>query len=59
MNEELIKKLDELMNDDKFIFNICLSYRNDYGLLSPEEQKTLRFEAKEWMRSLINNLRYA
>ena len=35
----------------KQITSACLSYRHDYGVLSPEEQKMVRFEAVEWLRA--------
>lgn len=45
--------------DDKFKANVCLSYRHDFGLMSKDEQDMLMFEAKEWMRAIINNLPYS
>ena len=45
--------------DDKFIYNICLSYRHDFGLLNDEDKKLIEFEAKEWIRAILNNLPYA
>ncbi len=45
--------------DDKFKANVCLSYRHDFGLMSKEEQDMFMFEAKEWMRAIINNLPYS
>lgn len=44
--------------DDSFKANVCLSYRHDFGLMSKEEQDILMFEAKEWIRAIINNLPY-
>jgi hypothetical protein len=31
------------------INDACLSYRHDFGLLSEDEKKKLRFIAKEWL----------
>lgn len=44
--------------DPKFIDNVCISYRHDFGLLNKEEQDKLRFECKEWMRAIKNNEPY-
>ena len=41
--------------DNKFIINVCLSYRHDFGLLNKEEQDRIMFECKEWMRAIKNN----
>lgn len=49
------KKLIKLFSDDKFIENVCLSYRHDFGLMS-DAQKNLIFSCKEWMRAITNNL---
>jgi hypothetical protein len=29
----------------------CMSFRHDFGLLSPEEQREIRFVAREWLRA--------
>lgn len=42
-------------SDPKFINNVCLSYRHDFGLLSEDEQNKVRLECKEWMRAIKNN----
>jgi hypothetical protein len=50
------QKHEKLINlSEMDIFNICLSYRHDYGLLTAEEQHTLQFECKEWARAIYNN----
>lgn len=49
---------DNLLEDKEFLSNICLSYRHDFGLLEPEERAKLMFEAKEWLRSVLNNIAY-
>lgn len=41
----------------EFIDNVCLSYRHDFGLLSEEEKKKVRFECEEWFRAIRNNER--
>ena len=60
-NEEVKKmveeKLRELSNDPKFLFDICLSFRHDFGLLSAELQEGINFQAKEWLRAIQNNLK--
>lgn len=50
--------INKRKNDDKFIGNVCMSYRHDFGLMSDEDRKKLIFEAKEWIRTIINNLPY-
>jgi len=57
---EIINMLDinKRKNDDKFIGNVCMSYRHDFGLMSDEDREKLIFEAKEWIRSITNNLPY-
>ena len=51
--EQKHEKLINLSESD--LFNICLSYTHDYGLLSKEKQDELKFEAKEWARAIYNN----
>lgn len=29
----------------------CMSYRHDFGLMTPDEQERLRWSAKEWLRA--------
>jgi hypothetical protein len=53
--EKLIEEIFSCFSDEKYILNVCLSYRHDFGLLSKEEQDTLKFECKEWMRAIKNN----
>lgn len=48
-------EIELLFKREDFITNLCLSYRHDYGLLSPNEMKILNFECKEWLRAIINN----
>ena len=42
-------------NDDKFIGNVCISYRHDFGLMNEKQRNELIFECKEWMRAIKNN----
>ena len=60
-NEDVEKmveeRLSELSNDPKFLFDICLSFRHDFGLLSAELQEGINFQAKEWLRAIQNNLK--
>jgi hypothetical protein len=51
------ERLRELQNDPKFLFDICLSYRHDFRLLPTEFQESINFQAKEWLRSIRNNLK--
>jgi len=44
-----------LFNSDKFIQNVCLSYRHDFGLMSEKDKQLILFECKEWMRAITNN----
>ena len=50
------KKLRGIFLDERFIGNVCLSYRHDYGLMSEEERKLLESQCKQWMIAIINNL---
>lgn len=36
---------------DEQLFDVCLSYRHDFGLLNQKEQELVRFQAKEWRRA--------
>lgn len=47
---------EDLLKNKTFLNNICLSYRHDFGLLSPEERDSLLFDAKEWLRAILNNI---
>jgi len=47
-----------VFKDSKYILNVCLSYRHDFGLLPEDEQKKIMFECKEWMRAITNNWNY-
>ncbi len=53
-----IHSVSNRFSDPKFIDNVCLSYRHDFGLLSEDEQNKVRFECKEWMRAIKNNEPY-
>jgi hypothetical protein len=35
------------------ISSACLSFRHDFGLLSPEEKNRVRFEATEWLHAWL------
>jgi len=48
----------KLLENREFLGNVCLSYRHDFGLLSPEERDKLMFEAKEWLRAALSNIAY-
>lgn len=49
----------ELPEDEKFIDNICISFRHDFGLMEDEQRNRLRFDASEWIRAINNNLPFA
>jgi hypothetical protein len=53
-----INSVSNRFYDHKFIDNVCVSYRHDFGLLDKQEQDKLRFECKEWMRAIKNNEPY-
>ena len=53
-----IHSVSNRFSDTKFIDNVCLSYRHDFGLLDKKEQDKVRFECKEWMRAIKNNEPY-
>lgn len=53
-----VDKLSEILNDEKFKYNMCLSYRHDFGLLPKEQQNSIMFDASEWVRLIINNLHH-
>lgn len=42
--------------DRHILDSVCMSYRHDYGLLSAEEQLTVRLDAKQWLRAWIKEL---
>lgn len=50
--KSIIKKIED---DDELKNDICLSYRHDYGLLSEEEKKSVKFQLEEWLRAIRNN----
>jgi hypothetical protein len=53
LQEQVINVVD--MDTDFFVNNACLSYRHDFGLMTLEEQESLRFQYREWRRSMKNN----
>ena len=57
--QQSIGKEKIVPNDTKFIGNVCLSFRHDFGLMPIEDRLKLQFEAKEWIRAINNNLPYA
>ena len=50
-----IGSVSNRFNDEKFITNVCLSYRHDYGLMLEKDKNKLRFECSEWMRAIKNS----
>lgn len=51
------KGAESLLDDQHFLGNVCLSYRHDFGLLGAEERDKLMFEAKAWLRAILNNMK--
>ena len=43
--------MDEKPTDAQ-IADACLSYDHSFGLMDEDQQKRLRFEAREWWRSI-------
>lgn len=66
MKKKKLKKLEiiwsmsaeKIFSDEYFIDDVCLSYRHDFGLMNEEDKEKIRFQCKEWMRSMINNFDY-
>jgi hypothetical protein len=48
--------LEKLFADDKFIGNVCGSYRHDYGLLDVEKRAQIRNEVTSFFNDILNNL---
>jgi len=48
----------ERFNSEKFINNVCLSYRHDFGITTEYDRQRIKFECKEWMRAIKNNWEY-
>lgn len=57
-NNEIMPDMIRHFASDKFIDNVCLSYRHDFGLMTEQDRQKLRFECKEWMRAIQNNWKY-
>lgn len=51
----LKEKVISRFNSDRFINNVCLSYRHDFGLLADPERESVRRNCKYWMRAILNN----
>lgn len=52
------EEIKEAFASNKFITNVCLSYRHDFALMDESQRSALAFECKEWMRAIINNWPY-
>jgi hypothetical protein len=55
-DKENKKDFNELSEEPVFIDNICLSYRHDFGLMDKHDKELIRFNAKEWLRAIRNNI---
>lgn len=42
--------------EDLLVDNMCLSYRHDFGLMSPQDKQDLRIQCREWLRAYRNNI---
>lgn len=51
-------KIESDFNSETFINNVCFGFRHDFGLMSESDKERLRFECKQWIRSINNNLDY-
>lgn len=56
--EEELERKNVLSEDrceptNKQVDSACLSYRHDFGLLTEDERKQVRFEAREWLRAWL------
>lgn len=49
---KLAKKVSSPLTE-KEVDDACLSFRHDFGLMSEKEQDAMRFQAKEWFRSIM------
>lgn len=38
---------------DAQVNSACMSYRHDFGLMSPDKREKLRFEAREWLHAWL------
>lgn len=62
--EEALKTKLEILTENVFkphpedLHNACMYFRHDYGLMKPEEQENLRWQAKEWLYAWSKAKRY-
>lgn len=47
--------MEQIPDTEKFIDQVCLSYRHDFGFMDKTQQNRLRFECKEWIRAINSN----
>jgi hypothetical protein len=50
------RAVEKLFSDDKFIANVCCSFRHDFGMMAEQDKQRLIFDCKEWMRAITNNM---
>ena len=52
-----LKNIDPIsqFDSDKFIDNVCLSYKHDFGLMTEQDKQKIRSECKRWMKAISNN----
>lgn len=53
------KQLNELLLDQNFISNVCVSYDHSYGLLNSEKQNNVRSTVEYVFRAILNNYEIA
>jgi hypothetical protein len=41
---------------DAQVHSACLSMAHDYGMMTPDQQKTLQFEAREWLHAWLKEM---
>lgn len=50
-NKEGYISLNQYSPSNIDLYNVCMSYRHDFGLLTEKEQNNIRVEAKEWLEA--------
>jgi hypothetical protein len=43
---------------DDEVYNACMNYRHDFGLLSEAEKQQIVFEAREWLSAWLKVVEY-
>lgn len=53
-----INQLVDIMKDEKFQVNVCISYDHGFGLLTAQQKQQQMFICKEYLNAITNNLPY-